>query len=221
MKSALLLASRLAVACLCGLLATPADGATVGGTWLLNTPVPDNSALGLSDARQLNTDIASITAVTVTLRIAGGWAGDLFAYVVHNSGYAVLLNRIGRSTSNPLGNSASGLDATFADSAPADIHLVPNSVGILTGNYQPDGRTADASVVLGTSPRTAMLSSFNGLAAGGVWTLFVADTSPGSEATVQSWELQITGTVPEPGVTVLSMWSLCLLCLRRRRASVN
>jgi hypothetical protein len=172
----------------------------------------------MSDTRQVTSDIASITAVTVTLRIAGGWAGDLFAYVVHNSGYAVLLNRIGRSTSNLFGNSASGLQVTFADGAPTDIHLAPNSATALTGNFQPDGRTADPNVVLDTSLRSAMLSTFNGLAASGSWTLFVADMSPGSEATVQSWELQITGTVPEPTVTVLSVWSACLLCLRRRRA---
>ena len=33
----------------------------------------------------------------MTLNLSGGWNGDLYAYLVHNSGFAVLLNRVGRN----------------------------------------------------------------------------------------------------------------------------
>lgn len=208
----------LAIACFSAFLMSLARAATIIENWPLNTNVPDNNSVGISDVRQLSMDTSSITQiteVTVTLNIAGGWAGDFFAYVVHDSGYAVLLNRIGRTSTNSFGNPAGGLQLTFADSAFADVHTAPSSVS-LTGIYQPDGRTADPSVVLDTSPRSAMLASFIGRPAGGTWTLFVADVSPGSQGVVQSWGLKVTG-VPEPGPAALACWALGLLSTRRMR----
>lgn len=217
MKYAPLPVCLLAAACFFAFLLAATEAATISELWPLNTIVPDNSIVGLSDVRQLNSDITSITDVTVTLNVTGGFAGDFFAYVVHSSGYAVLLNRIGRSSSDPLGNPAGGLQLMFTDSALTDIHVALNSVALFTGSYQPDGRTADPSVVLNTSPRSANLSAFNGLPASGTWTLFVADVAAGEQGTVQSWGLKVTGAVPEPGPAALSAWALSLLCSRRRR----
>jgi hypothetical protein len=42
----------------------------------------------------------TITDVNVGLQLSGGWNGDLYAYLVHSSGFAVLLNRVGRGTGN-------------------------------------------------------------------------------------------------------------------------
>jgi hypothetical protein len=43
---------------------------------------------------------------------------------------------------------------------------------MVSGTYQPDGRTTDPLTVLDTDPRMAMLSSFTGLDANVTWTLF-------------------------------------------------
>lgn len=216
MKHAPFLSCSLAAACFPGFFSYPVRATTIIESWTINAPVPDNSSVGMSDVRLLNVDIPEITEVTVTLNVTGGWGGDFFAYVVHSSGYTVLLNRIGRSSTDLLGNAASGLQLTFTDSALTDVHVAPNSASPLIGIFQPDGRTADPSVALTTSPRTALLSSFNGLAAGGTWTLFVADVSPGDGGTVQSWGLKVTG-VPEPATVALLGWTICLWNSRRPR----
>ena len=206
----------LAAVCFPGFFAYPVCANTIIESWTINAAVPDNSSVGISDTRQFNADITEITEVTVTLNVTGGWGGDFFAYVVHNSGYSVLLNRIGRSSTDLLGNPASGLQLTFTDTVLTDVHVAPSSASPLIGIFQPDGRTADPSLVLTTSPRTKMLSSFNGLAAGGTWTLFVADVSPGDGGTVQSWGLKVTG-VPEPSTGALLGLTICLWNSRRQR----
>ncbi len=216
MKPASPYCSRAALAAF-GLLAASnaATAANFSGLWLLGQDVPDNSIIGLTDVRTVNSEVTNILGVTVTLNISGGWAGDLYAYVVHDSGFAVLLNRPGRTAANTSGNPASGLQVTFEDSAATDIHLAPSVSGVLAGTLQPDGRTADPAVVTGTSPRTAMLNSFNGLPASGVWSLYIADVSAGGEAVVQSWGLQITG-IPEPSAAFLLIGGSFLLARRRR-----
>ena len=81
-----------------------------------------------------------------------------------DTGFAVLLNRPGRSLSTPDGSPTVGMNITFEDSAFSDIHTaIPMSGGSVSGTYQPDGRNIDPHDVLNTDARTAMLSSFNGL----------------------------------------------------------
>lgn len=205
------------------LLSLPAAASTTwnGPTWNVSTAIPDNDDAGLASARTVTANgITQIENVTVTINLTGGWNGDLFAYLVHDSGFSVLLNRPGRSLSNPDGSATSGMSITFADSATMDIHTaIPMSGGSVTGTYQPDGRTNDPLLVQNTDARTAMLSSFNGLNANGTWTLFVADQSPGDTSTLQSWSLTVTG-VPEPGGALLALLGL-LTVLRRRREIPN
>ena len=160
-------------------------------------------------------EISTITYVTVSLNFSGGWNGDIYAYLIHDSGYAVLLNRIGRDAGNPDGSSTSGMTVTLDDSAPTNIHLPPSTSGVLTGVYQADGRNTDPDSVLTSDPRSALLSSFNGLNAAGEWTLFVADLNPGDQSTLESWSLTITA-VPEPSSAVLLLGA-GLFALRRRR----
>ena len=69
----------------------------------------------------------------------------------------------------------------------------------LTGQWEPDGRNIDPSLVLDTTGRTARLDVFNGLNASGDWTLYFADVSSGGTSTLNGWGMQITATaVPEP-----------------------
>ena len=187
--------------------------------WLVATAIPDNSDVGFSDTRSLSVpDITEIQNLTVELNFSGGCSGDLYAYLVHDGGFSVLLNRPGRSLLNPDGSAASSLDVTFDDAAPTDIHLAIPMTGGALGLYQPDGRATDPLLVEAGDPRGAMLSSFTGLDASGAWTLFVANQAAGSTATLQSWSLSVTG-VPEPATPLIGGLGL-LLALRRRRATV-
>jgi subtilisin-like proprotein convertase family protein len=184
----------------------------------VGTGIPDNDSVGVADNRTVSgTSITSIDLITVTLNITGGWNGDLYAYLVHDTGFSVLLNRPGRTLATPDGSASSGMVVTLEDAAATDIHTgIPMSGGSFTATFQPDGRNVDPLVVLDTTPRTAPLSSFNGLSADGGWTLFVADQSPGSTSTLASWTLNISG-IPEPGSTALCGVAAALLLRRRRR----
>jgi subtilisin-like proprotein convertase family protein len=201
----------------------------------INTAVPDGNAAGLTDTHEIVSDIASITELKVSLTISGASAfnGDLYAYVTHDSGFSVLLNRPGRTASDQFGYDDSGINVVFQDSAPlGDAHTyrltLTGSVeepiptpGILTGTWAADGRNVLPSAVLDTTARTALLSSFAGQSASGTWTLFIADVSAGGSAQLQSWGLEITGTaVPEPvQTTVATALALAsVAALRRWRA---
>jgi subtilisin-like proprotein convertase family protein len=200
-------------------LALPAAASTTwnGPTWNVSTVIPDNDQVGITDTRTISVpDITEIESVTVTISLSGGWNGDIYAYLVHDSGFSVLLNRPGRSIANPDGSGTVGMEFTFDDSAVSDIHTaIPMSGGVVTGTYQPDGRITDPYETLNTDSRPAMLSSFIGLNAGGNWTIFLADQSAGSESTLEGWSLQITG-VPEPKAALLGGLGLLLLLGRRR-----
>jgi subtilisin-like proprotein convertase family protein len=159
--------------------------------------IPDGSLTGWSDTRTVSSP-GSITDVSVTLNLSGGWNGDLYAYLVHDSGFAVLLNRVGSTTGNNAGFGTSGMNVVLNDAGAQNIHWVSTPTSGAT--YAPDGRNVSplsgGSVFDGPTP-TALLNSFNGLNPNGSWTLFLADVSGGDVSTLQSWTLNIAA-VPEP-----------------------
>jgi len=189
----------------------------IGPNWNVSTAIPDNNSVGLTNTQSVSIpNITEIESIIVTLNLSGGWNGDLYAYVVHGSGFAVLLNRPGRSASALDGSGSSGMSVTFADAASFDIHTaIPMSGGTVTGTYQPDGRITDPLLVLNTDPRPAMLSDFIGIDPNGTWTLFLADQSAGEISTLQNWSMTITG-VPEPSSALLALLSVSAI-LRRKR----
>ena len=189
-----------------------------GPTWNVSTLIPDNDDVGITDIRTISVpEITEIESVTVTINLSGGWNGDLYAYLMHDSGFAVLLNRPGRSLSALDGSATVGMQVTFDDSAASDIHTaIPMNGGSVTGTYQPDGRETDPHNTLNTDARTAMLADFIGINANGTWKLYVADQSPGYESTLQSWSMTIVG-VPEPSSALLLLLSATASVLRRRR----
>lgn len=168
-------------------------------TFTTNRVVPDGNAAGLSDVRSISSAIAQIASVKVRLRINGEFNSDLFGYVRHASGFSMLLNRPGKTASNPAGYDDSGFNVTFeTGAANGDVHVyrtvttpVPGSP--LTGSWEPDGRTADPGVVTEASPRSASLASFNGLNAAGEWTLYLADVESGGTNQLREWAVEITG----------------------------
>jgi subtilisin-like proprotein convertase family protein len=188
--------------------------------------VPDGNVNGWSDTRTIS-DITIpdpyITDVNVRLNISGGYNGDLYVYLTHDSGFSVLLNRVGRTSGNSFGYPDSGFNVTFSDSGDpaADVHnyrdIVNPNGGTLTGTWAPDARNVDPALVLDTSTRSAFLSTFNNLDPNGSWTLFVADLSSGEISTVGEWGLDITA-VPEPTSIALGIFGVGLLAFSGARA---
>jgi subtilisin-like proprotein convertase family protein len=196
---------------------TPAS-TVITQTYNVSALIPDNNDVGFADIRTISApELTEIVDVNVGLVFSGGWNGDLCAYLVHDSGFSVLLNRVGRTGSEPDGSASSGMNIILDDEAAGDVHVSFADTGYVTGTYQPDARTADPLVVLDSSPRAAFLSSFTGLDPNGTWTLFVADQSAGETSTLQSWSLTITA-IPEPSVAVLGLLGAGLM-MRRRRCS--
>ncbi len=182
--------------------------------------IPDNSATGWQDVRSVSMPGAtSITDVDVLIDIGGatifdGWNGDIYAKLSHSSGFSILFNRVGRTTSRPngygqtgFGASTSGIRFRLDDAAGTDVHYYQtvshsiNGLGQVTGTWQPDGRDVDPTVVNEDSARSAsvFLAAFNGLDPNGEWTLFVSDRGFANSHKVNGWGLEIAA-VPEPGV---------------------
>lgn len=168
--------------------------------------IPDGSADGWTDTRTVSGLSGVIGDVNVCVNTSGGVNGDLYAYLRFNNGSVVLLNRIGKTADNPFASSTAGFgnggvltSFRFDDSATTDIHNVPGTAGSpVTGDYQPDGRTADPQIVLDTSARSTSLASFNNVSPNGDWSLFFSDTVGGNGSpTMLGWSLEITA-VPEP-----------------------
>ena len=191
---------------------------TINQTWSVSTAIPDNDDIGFGNTQSISAaGITAIESVSVDLAFTGGWNGDLYVYLVHNGAISVLLNRPGRSLTNPDGAASSGMTINLSDVAATDIHAaIPMNGGSVTGSFQPDGRTTDPLAVLATDARPAMLSSFTGLDANGSWTLFLADQASGEVSTLQSWSLSITG-VPEPSAALLSALAVIGIAFTRRR----
>ena len=90
---------------------------------VVNLRIPDGSPVGLANSVNITTPIERITDVNVSLVVTGGFNGDLHAYLVHNSGHAILLNRAGKTLANPSGYSDPGFNVTFDDHATnSDAH---------------------------------------------------------------------------------------------------
>lgn len=178
---------------------------TSTNTFTVNQAIPHGSTSGLQNTQTLDftgQQLYAIVDISVTLDIAGGFNGDYYAYLVHDNGFAVLLNRPGVTTSNPVGYADSGMNVTLSDSALTDIHYYqtasnPNG-GLLTGLFADDGRNVDPETVNGTEARTALLGSFVGEDPSGQWTLFLSDLDYGEQGQLVSWGLVVTA-VPEPG----------------------
>jgi len=175
----------------------------------LTLTIPDGDPFGVSQ----NADIAlpagahEIVDVQLTLDIAGGFNGDLYASLTHGNGFAVLLNRVGRDGANALGYDDAGFQITLADgTGNSDVHVYREIVGgslgggSLTGTWAPDGRAVDPAQVDVGDARTATFASFEGMDPSGRWTLYLLDAEAGDEAELRGWSLRVTyAAVPEVG----------------------
>lgn len=190
-----------------------------------NAAVPDGDLSGLSLTQNVSTVITSILSVEVHLTLSGGFNGDLYAYLVHDTpggtGFSILLNRVGRTSGSPFGYGDAGMTVTFSDLAATDIHAYqtvtdPGGSALAASTWQPDGRDTNPLTALDTDPRSAFLASFNGLDANGTWTLYLADVAPLGQSTVVSWGFTLH-SVPEPGTCAAGALALTCVWLARGR----
>jgi subtilisin-like proprotein convertase family protein len=203
------------VALLTGLSARAADYAY---TNQVNAVIPDGNPNGLSSTIEVSGAAGSITNISVFLSVAGGYTGDFYSYLSSdNGGFAVLLNRVGRTSGTPLGYEDIGMTLSLSDLAGADVHNYGGNFGNpLIGIWQPDGRDVNPQLVLDTDLRLAPLNSFNNRTPNGTWTLFFSDMAGGGEGTLVDWGLLIQ-TVPEPVSLSLAMLGAVLLVAARWR----
>ncbi len=189
--------------------AASAQPITTATNFTVGAMIPDGDPSGLASVGTISTPIASITGLKVTVKLSGPWNGDLYCFLTHGAGHAVLLNRAGRPFDSNLGYNDDGFDVTFDDAATnSDIHVYRYLLsgnqetliaGPLTGVWAPDGRVASPVSVLDTDARSAFLNSFTGEDPNGEWVLFVADMETGDIHTLDSWGLEITGSAPLVG----------------------
>ncbi len=178
----------------------------------LNLTIPDNDPSGLLNGQTISGSPAGsvVLDLNVRLKLTGAAArnGDLYVALDHQSGYTVLLNRVGRNARNPFGYEDAGLDVTFDDGAAnGDIHLyratlfgndhtpvLESLASVWSGPWAPDGRNIDPDQVTDASPRRAALGSMKGLPVDGRWRLYLADVAQGGVSQLVEWSLNIQAT---------------------------
>jgi len=185
MKKMILLTAAL-------LTSTLASQAVIYSTnWTVNASIPDNNYSGWADSRSVNTMPAgTLNAVAVDIQLSSGWTGDLYAYLVHETGFAVLLDRVG-TPDLAYGYGAGSMTVTLADGSSWDGNTISGNIHTAGANalgyFNPD----DDNAGLTLTSASGSLASFMGTSPNGTWQLFVADVNGGGLTTVQSWGLQM------------------------------
>jgi len=177
------------------------------------TVIPDGNPLGLTTTIEVSGLYSQAADVNVNLNVSGGASGDWYAYLSYGGATAVLLNRPGKTSTEPLGYNDTSFVVKLNDQASetVDIHLYQTVPGYsITGGaeWRPDARNVNPQTVLDSDGRTAPLSSFDNLNPNGTWTLFFADMAGGGgQATLNGWSLEVQA-VPEPINQALAMFGM-------------
>jgi subtilisin-like proprotein convertase family protein len=193
--------------------------------------IPDGSPVGLLDQINVSGAVGTIDNITVSLDIAGGYNGDLYAYLVGPQGQtAILLNRSGLTSGDPFGFADTGFNITLDDSGGnPNIHdyglgsYSVNGSGQVTGTWGSDGRNIDPQSDPSTFDGAATSANFNVFQnsdANGVWNLYIADLTPGgSTANLNDWSVTITTTAtPEPSTLAFAaIGGAALFLIQRSR----
>ncbi len=211
----------VALGCLLAASAVSAD--TFSSTNVLT--IPNGNPTGIMDTISVSNVAWNIANIQISLDIAGGYNGSLYATLTGPSGQkAVLLNRVGVSSTNTFGFADAGINLTLDDGVAnsGNIHGYGNGSyslngnGQVTGTWGADGRDIDpqsSPATFDSAATLANLSLFTGSDANGSWTLFVGNLvgGGGAPATLNGWSLDIT-PVPEPATgALLGLSALALL----------
>jgi len=176
----------------------------------INTDILDDNPNGVLSTINVSGLLGTVSDISVSLNVANGYNGDLYAYLVGpEGGFAVLLNRVGVGGTDWFGYGDGGLDVQFTTGATNNIHFYQNSDyslnggGQLTGTWAADGRNIDPNTQISppsafdNAPTTSNLNLFLGGDPNGDWTLFIADESGTFQSTWINWQLDLVA-VPEP-----------------------
>lgn len=167
-------------------------------------------------------ETASLTALSITLNIQGGRNADLSVILRapgENAPYIYLINRpgVGYNPSYNYNNDR-GFLITLSDSAVYDVHRYREynpvfSNGVLTGEWQPDGRNISpnsSSQAFAAATRVSLAQVFAGVNPAGRWVLELQDWHPGGQqSTLMGWSLEISA-VPEPVVPAIIIFIVVL-----------
>ena len=103
--------------------------------------IPDGNPIGAFSTITVASAGTSLTNITVSLEISGGFNGDLYGYLSYNSSLVTLLNRVGVESGNSFGSPGSGF-AVILGSSGTDVHS-QSAPGLLSGSFLADGRGID------------------------------------------------------------------------------
>lgn len=162
--------------------------------------IPDGSTAGVWSYINVSGMNPTLTDITVTLNLSGGYNGDLYAYLSYNGALVPLLDRIGVSSGNVFGAAGAGMNVTLSDAGANNIHTAGD--GVLSGTWRPDGQTTSPTAPPGdflpVGGSITLNGTFGGMNPKGTWALYFADVvSSGSSSMLTSWSLDLTA-VPEP-----------------------
>ena len=227
--------AKLLILCIFLAVGLCAKASVVIGGWSGSQTISDGNPVPTSYNFNAQGLYSSITELTISLNISGGYNGDLYAAVSHGGVLVPLMNRVGVSSASSFGYGDAGFSVVLSSASTRDLHFYMNDVGRtfsegqLTGTWGADGR----DVIPGAStPPSAYdnatrltfdsyISNIEKPAAAnpnGQWTLLFADLSSGSASTLTSWQLSVT-EAPEPVNVALMVFggAMGLVGLARNR----
>jgi hypothetical protein len=86
--------------------------------------IPNGSPVDLTEQFTVSGLTGTIADVQMQLSIAGGFNGDIYAYLTNPQGQmAVLLNRVGMDGGNPFGYGNAGFNITLDGAAEDNVHF--------------------------------------------------------------------------------------------------
>lgn len=183
--------------------------------------IPDGNLSGAYSQIAVSGANSSLSDISVTINVSGGYNGDLYAYLSYDGKLVPLLNRIGASSGNVFSSSGAGMNVTLSDASGFNGNIHAAGDGVLSGTWQPDGQAisplSSALSFSSTGGSVTLDGAFQNINPNGEWTLFFADVSAGGgQATLDGWSLNIT-TVPEPVNLALACFAAMFLLVTKAR----
>lgn len=184
--------------------------------------IPDNSTTGVASTFNVTDDFIIKEIQVSFVGLKHTWVGDIMMYLDGPVGDAMLLDRVGRTSTSGFGNSGDLLAAnTYSFSSNAGPTwtnggvTMPISGNVASGNY---ASTVNTTVGSSSGNFLATLDSLIGTSAIGTWNIIAYDLGGGDTGGWTSATLSFNGNaVPEPASMTALALGLGALAARRRR----